>query len=66
MKDKIDGVTFDEFLDRRIAEMQRNLLNTTDDKERAYLIGRINAFQSIEIIWLGVADYEVSTLQNSF
>ena len=65
MKDKIDGVTFDEFLDRRIAEMQLKLKGTGDGIERAFLIGRINAFQSIEIIWLGVEEYKVHTLKET-
>ena len=65
MKEQIDGVTFDKFLDRRISEMRGQLSKTTDREERAFWIGRINAYQSIEIIWIGLPDYDVVTLQNS-
>lgn len=65
MKDQIDGVSFEEFLDRRISEMKGALIKTDDPRERGFWIGRINAYQSIEIIWCGKPDYTVVSLANN-
>ena len=47
-----DGVEFDRFLEVRLADMKAQLSRATNRAERAFWIGRINAFQSIEVIWL--------------